>query len=46
MIDEQNLFDQSIKNDLRTYENFPKISSGQGDYYTGCLLDYNYFKNY
>ena len=26
---------------------FKKIATGQGDdYTTGCLLDYNYFKNY
>ena len=30
-----------------TYENIRKIATGQGDDYTsGCLLDYNYFKNY
>ena len=40
-------FDQSIKNDLRTYENIRKIATGQGDdYRTGCLLDYNYFKKH
>ena len=45
MIDEQNLFDQSVKNHLRTYDNIRKIATGQGDDYTsGCLLDYNYFK--
>ena len=47
MIDEKNIFDQQIKNDLITYENIRKIAAGQGDdYTTGCLLDYNYFKNY
>ena len=30
-----------------TYDSIQKIASGQGaDYTTGCLLDYNYFKNY
>ena len=40
MIDGGNLFDQPIKNDIKT--------SGPGDdRTTGCLLDYNYFiKNY
>ena len=39
MIDGQNLYDQSVNNDLRTYDNIPKISTGQGDdYTTGCLL--------
>ena len=47
MIDGKNFFDQPVKNDLITYENFRKIATGQGDdYKTGCLLDYNYFKNY
>ena len=47
MIDGKNPFDQQVKNDLITYENIQKIAIGQGnDYTTGCLLDYNYFKNY
>ena len=30
-----------------TYDVIQKITTGQGDdYTTGCLLDYNYFKNY
>ena len=40
MIDWKSLFDQLVKSNI-------KIATGQGDYYTtGCLLDYNYFKNY
>ena len=36
----------SVKNYLITNENIQKIATGQGDdYTTGCLLDYNYFKN-
>ena len=47
MIDGRNLFDQTIKNDLKTYDNIRKIATGQGDdYTTGCLLDYPYFKIY
>ena len=47
MIDEIKFFNQPIKNDLITYENIGKIATGPGDeYITGCLLDYNYFKNY
>ena len=47
MIDGQNLFDQPVKSYLRTYENIKKTATGQGDdYTTGCLLDYNYFKEY
>ena len=37
--------DQSINNDIKTYENIRKIATGQGDdYATGCLLVYPYFK--
>ena len=47
MIDGRNFFDQTVKNNLITYDNIRKITIGQGDYYTtGCLLDYNYFNNY
>ena len=47
MIDGQNFFDQPIRNNLITYDNNQKISTGQGDdYATGCLLDYDYFKKY
>ena len=45
MIDGRNLFNHTVKNDLRTYENIWKIETGQGDDYTiGCLLDYPYFR--
>ena len=44
MINGENFFDQSIKNNNVTYENIRKITAGQGDdYTTGCLLDYPYF---
>ena len=44
-IDGRNFFDQSINDDIRTYENIRKIATSQGDDYTnGCLLDYSYFK--
>ena len=34
-----------MKNDLRTYDNIQKITTGQGDdYTTGFLLDYPYFE--
>ena len=47
MIDGKNFFDHPIRNDLITYDNIRKIAAGQADdYATGCLLDYNYFKNY
>ena len=41
MIDGRNFFDEPVKNNLRTYDKFSKIATGQGDdYTTGCLLDY------
>ena len=44
MINDENVFDQPIKNNKVTYENIRKIATGQGDdYTTGCLLDYSYF---
>ena len=44
VINGENFFDQSIKNNKVTYENIRKIVTGQGDdYTTGCLLDYSYF---
>ena len=47
MIDGKNFFDQPVKNGVRTYKNIRKITTGQRDgYTTGCLLDYNCFKNY
>ena len=47
IIDRQNFYDQPVRNDLMTYDVIQKITTGQGDdYTTGCLLDYNYFKNY
>ena len=47
MIDRKNVFDQSVKNDIRAYDNIRQISTGQGDdYTTGFLLDYNYFKEH
>ena len=47
MVNERIFFDQTIKNDLRTYDNIQKIATGQGDdYTTGYLLDYPYFTKY
>ena len=31
MIDRKNIFDQPVKNNIRTYDNIRKISTGQGD---------------
>ena len=41
MIDGRNFFDQTMKNDLKTYDNIKRIATG-----LGCLLDYPFFKNY
>ena len=47
MINGKNFFDQPVKNDIKTYDNIRKITTGQGDdCATGCLLDYNYFKKH
>ena len=47
IIDGENLFDQPLKSDMRTYNNIQKFETGQGDdYTTGCLLDYDYFKEH
>ena len=46
-IDGRNFFDQPIKNGFKTYCNIRNITTGQGDDdTTGCLLDYNYFKEH
>ena len=45
MIDRQNVFDQSVKSDMRRYDNSQKITTHWGDdYTTGCVPDYPYFK--
>ena len=42
---EKNFFNQPIENNMKLYDNIPKITNRQGDNYTtGCLLDSNYFK--
>ena len=34
MINEQNIFDQPVKNNLRTYDSIQKIATGRGNDYT------------
>ena len=47
MINGENVFDQPIKNNKITYNNIRNIATGQGDdYTTGCLLNYQYIKDY
>ena len=46
MINGENFFDQTVKDNKETYENIRKIATDQGDgYTTRCLLDYPYFKD-
>ena len=41
MIHGRYFFDQTMKNDVKTYGNIQKIATGQGDdYTTECLLDW------
>ena len=39
----KNFFDQPVKNNLRTCDSIQKLATDPGD---GCLLDYDYFKDY
>ena len=46
LIDGRNFYDQPISDQIRKYDEIRKIATGKGDdYTTGCLLDYQYFKN-
>ena len=47
LIDGRNVYDQPINDMIKQYHEIRKITTGQGDNYTiGCLLDYQYFKDY
>ena len=47
IIDGRNVFDQSVKSDLGTYDNIQKIETDQGDdSTTDCLLCYPFLKKY
>ena len=47
MFNRQNILDQTVKNDMRTYDNIRKIETGQGNKYTtGCLVDYTNFSEH
>ena len=47
MIYGQNVFNQPVKNSLRTCDNTGKIWTGEGDNYTiGCQLDCSCFNEY
>ena len=47
MSNEQEVFHQPVKNELRAYDNIRKTAIDQGDDYTNvCLLDHHYFNKY
>ena len=47
LIDGRNFYDQPINDQIKNYYEIRKITTGQGDdYTTGCLLDYQYFKDH
>ena len=47
IIDGKNFYDQPINDLVKQYNKIRKIATGQGnDYTTGCLLDYQYFKDH
>ena len=46
LIDDRNFYDQPISDQIRKYDEVRRIATGKGDEYTtGCLLDYQYFKD-
>ena len=47
LIDRRNFYDQPINDQIKRYDEIRKIATGKGDdYTTGCLLDYQYFKDH
>ena len=47
MVDGKNFYDQNISDEIKKYDEIRKIATGKGDdYTTGCLLGYQYFKDY
>ena len=45
LIDGINFYNQPINDLIKQYDEIRKTATGQGDdYKTGCLLDYQYFK--
>ena len=46
LIDGKDFYHQPINDIIQQYDEIRKIATGQGDdYTTGCLLDYQYFKD-
>ena len=47
LIDGRSFYDQPINDQIKKYDEIKKIATEKGDdYTTGCLLDYQYFKDH
>ena len=47
LIDGRNFYDQPINDQIKKYDEIRKIATEKGDdYTTGCLIDYQYFKDH
>ena len=47
IINGKNFYNQCIDSNIKRYEEIRNLATGQGNIYTtGCLLDYEYVKNY
>ena len=47
LIDGRNFYDQPINDQIKKYDEIRKIAAGKGDNCTtGCLLDYQYFRDH
>ena len=46
-MDGRKFYDEPINDQIKNYDEIRKITTGKGDdYTTGCLLDYQYFKDH
>ena len=47
LTDGRNFYEQPINDQIKKYDEIRKIATGKGDdFTTGCLLDYQYFKDH
>ena len=47
IINGKNIYDHAVDSDIKQYEEIRKLTTGKVEgYTTGCLLDYDYIKNY
>ena len=47
LVDGRSYYDQPINDMIKQYDEIRRIATGQGDdYTTGCLLNYQYFKDH